>query len=152
MKFFTKFVICHADGSPYLVRYILFKSNLFSIYLHKFESSDEDRDMHDHPWPFASLILWRGYFEHTPDETWSLSARIRKKLRKWPGMLLFRKATHQHIVELHRDANGKELPAWTLVFTGKRIREWGFWTRAGFKHWREYLDEKFGKDNYDTVD
>ena len=104
MKFFTKFVICHADGSPYLVRYILFKSNLFSIYLHK------------------------------------------------PGMLLFRKATHQHIVELHRDANGKELPAWTLVFTCKRIREWGFWTRAGFKHWREYLDEKFGKDNYDTVD
>lgn len=34
-------------------------------FLHKFLRSDADRELHDHPWPFKAVILWRGYYEET---------------------------------------------------------------------------------------
>ncbi len=36
------------------------------IYLHQWRAS-EPRDMHDHPWDCASLILTEGYWEITPE-------------------------------------------------------------------------------------
>jgi hypothetical protein len=39
--------------------------NGVQLYLHKIMRSDADRELHDHPWAFASLILWRGYHEET---------------------------------------------------------------------------------------
>jgi hypothetical protein len=117
---------CDARGdadSVYLTRYIIFKTDLISIYLHIFHRSDAD-DLHDHPWPFLGLILWRGYNEQTPQG----------KRRFWPGMVLFRPASWSHRVEL---VNGKR--AATLVIVGKRIREWGFFTSSGWVKWTNYF-------------
>ena len=111
---------------PYLTRYTLFERKSFQICLHIFHRSDAD-DQHDHPWPFVSLILWRGYVEVTGN----------KRSRKYPGMLLFRKATHQHRVELV-----KERKAITLVVMGKRIREWYFFTKEGRMIWQKYFIKK----------
>src|SRR5579859_1618768 len=67
-------IIQRTDGEPYLVRYFLWRPDwaaklgldskkLGRIYLHHFLSSDHDKSLHDHPWSFASLILWPGYRE-----------------------------------------------------------------------------------------
>ena len=117
---------CEARGdaeSPYLTRWTLLQTRFGNLYLHQFHRSDADT-MHDHPWPFVSLILWRGYIEETP----------KGRRRKLPGMLLFRRAEHVHRVELIHDR-----PAVTLVFVGNRQRDWGFHLPTGWLEWREYF-------------
>ena len=39
------------------------------VYLHRFYTGDNVRDLHDHPWPFTSLILKGGYWEHSIQST-----------------------------------------------------------------------------------
>lgn len=128
MIMFTKKLIygCDARGDAdtiYLVRYILFRSEWLSIYFHIFYRSDAD-DMHDHPWPFVSLLLWRGYIECT----------TQGRSRKYPGMLLFRPATWIHRVEL---IDGKK--AASLVVRGRIVRDWGFITKNGWVKWTSYF-------------
>lgn len=122
---------CEAHGNkskPYMTRYTLFECKYFQVCLHHFFHSDWTDDFHDHPWPFVSLILWRGYIEETPDG---------KRRRRLPGMILFRKATHQHRVELIN-----EKPAITLVLMGKRVRQWYFYCK-GVKIWfQDYFIQK----------
>lgn len=114
------------DGDQaYLTRYTLFENNSIKVCIHVFHRSDSD-ELHDHPWNFLSLILWQGYLEQTPTG----------KKRKWPLMLLFRKAHHAHRVEL---INGKK--AVTFVIMGKRIRKWGFFTKDGWLDWNTYFEK-----------
>ncbi len=147
-KFMRKKIIfgCESRGdgdSPYLTRFTLLETKLGAAYIHVFHRSDAD-EHHDHPWPFVSLILWRGYIEETaPVVGYScLAAVIGRQLpvtrkRVWPGMVLFRKATHRHRVEL---VDGKR--AVTLVIRGSYQREWGFFTKAGWQRWKEYFQER----------
>jgi len=115
------------DGdSPYLTRYASPRLGPFRVCLHVFHRSDAD-ELHDHPWGFASLLLWRGYVEQTPQG----------RKRKWPGMILFRRATHSHRVEL---IDGKR--AVSLVVMGPRRREWGFFTPQGWQQWKAYFLDK----------
>lgn len=129
MTFVKKKIImgCDAHGqgkSPYLTRVILFQVASFAIYFHKFHRSDGE-DMHDHPWDFVSVLLWRGYVEQTPSG----------RKRKWPGMVLYRPANWVHRVELLNDK-----PAYSLVFHGPRIRSWGFHLKSGaWQRWKDYF-------------
>lgn len=104
------------NPTPLLTRYKLLRTRHGNLYLHVFHRSDEDRELHDHPWAFASLILWGGYIEHTPQGT----------SRKWPGMLLLRPATWRHRVDLV--GTGR---AATLVWVMPKSRDWGFWSVDG---------------------
>ena len=78
MKFFLKLleklgrkriIYDRLENEPYLERYYLFlkdrKKFPFNVFLHKFLKGDPD-DVHDHPWPYATLILKGGYYEWTP--------------------------------------------------------------------------------------
>lgn len=121
------------------------------IYLHKFYRGDEDPHLHDHPWSFTSLILTRGYFEETyafGDEDVRLSAeeraasvwrtepgdeQWRRRIFYKPLSLLRRPATWKHRVVL-KDAK----PVWTLVKTGVKERNWGFWILGKLCPWRDY--------------
>jgi len=135
---------CESRGdakSPYMTRYAFPRIGPVRMCLHVFHRSDAD-DLHDHPWPFISVILWRGYREVTP---WRRAysgppsdggPEFRRCKRVWPGMILFRPAAHIHRVEL---IDGKR--AISLVFMGRRIREWGFFTRHGWKLWTKYFAE-----------
>jgi len=125
------------DGnSKYLTRYTLIDTRWLQVCLHIFHRSDAD-ELHDHPWPFASLILWRGYREIFATSPWAANHRFHQSRRVWPGMLLFRDKTHAHRVEL---IDGKR--AVTLVFMGKRSREWGFYTKRGWQLWTEYFRDR----------
>lgn len=120
---------CEARGDadkPYLTRWTFADTRFGRGYLHIFHRSDHDV-MHDHPWDFWTLVLWRGYIEETP----SGSRRI------WPGQFLFRPANHTHRVQLLNDR-----PAVTLVWSGLRKRSWFFHLHDGtLKPWRDYFKD-----------
>lgn len=95
------------------------------LLLHLFHRGDVEPYFHDHPWPFVSVILAGGYWEHTAAG------------RRWYGPLrvLVRPALWRHRVEL---PPGRK--CWTLVLAGWRCRPWGFICPEGkgWIHWREH--------------
>jgi len=113
---------------PLLIRWILLRTPAFGIFIHKFCRSDHDRALHDHPWPFVTL-LFTGYDEEH-DQTPDGAKRIEHHIS---GSLLERPALWRHRVIL---LDGK--PSWSLVFVGKRVRPWGFHTPTGWCWWRKY--------------
>jgi hypothetical protein len=149
---------CESRGegqSPYLTRWTLWrrKDDQAALYLHLFHRSDAD-ELHDHPWSFVSIILWRGYEEETPcplcehdlsepglvliaSSCGMCNNRGRVRKRVWPGMILFRPSTWVHRVELV-----KGRPALTLVFRTAYVRQWGFFTKCGWQVSRDYLKER----------
>ncbi|MDB4919826.1 hypothetical protein [Mucilaginibacter sp.] len=129
---------CEARGdahSAYLSRWKIFQRNWGALYFHKFHRSDAD-DLHDHPWNFISVILWRGYHEVVmdPDKPNVNGAYLCKRV--YPGTIIYRKATHTHRVVLL----GYK-PAYTLVFRFKYVRFWGFYVRGNWQIFREYFKE-----------
>jgi hypothetical protein len=120
-----------ADGDPYLDRLRIVQTPWLGVYLHHIHRPDRDRDPHDHPWAFASLVLCGGYQETVwPDKRRHdrMFARIRGRFS---------------LATLDRDAahiiTAIKGPLWTLVLTGPRRGDWGFWELGKFVPWREYL-------------
>ncbi len=125
-------VIDNHDAA-YLQRWHLIPRNRWcNIYLHRFIASD-DATCHDHPWGFTSVLLRGVYDEVQPHRTTTRRA----------GSIAVRRAQHRHSVRLRRDASGREVPCLSVIITGPRIREWGFWCpgRSGadrFVPWRQF--------------
>ena len=119
------------SGESYLERYYLFLKNRetfpFNIFVHKFLKSDPD-DMHDHPWPYCTVILKGGYWEHT----------LEGKFWRRPFSCRCNKANSLHRIEL--DPNSPD--CWTLFIPGKKEREWGFKTGGGWINNEEYNQKK----------
>lgn len=140
-------VIQRDDGIPYLIRRTLLSlGKFFSIKYHQILQSDEACS-HDHPWPFITIILSGGYFEWTPKSqkengeiiSSRLDVRGEVEVLRYhaAGSIMYRPARWIHKVELKLD--GKKLvPAKTLVFTGRVVRDWGFFTEGGWIHWKKY--------------
>lgn len=153
-------------GERFLTRFYLFRHRRLGVMLHWFERSDEDLELHDHPWSFVSVILWRGYVEHYEvsqtcaacqgngvvrhtaaaiacrrcDATGEDYRRVRK--RRWPLTILWRRAEWRHRVELV-----KERPALTLVIRFRERRQWGFWSQGEgrrFMPWKGFWEKKCG--------
>lgn len=118
-------IITNCAGEPYLVRWRLIWTRWFSLYVHHILRSDEDRELHDHPWSFLTFIVSGGYTEITPK-----GATFQR-----PGQLLHRPAPWPHRLVLDN-------PAWTIVFVGPRKRRWGFHTPTGWIHWKLFLKAK----------
>jgi len=133
------FTIGGADD-PYLRRWFITpRGDGPAVYLHQFLRDDDDRALHDHPWPSIGIILEGGYIELTPD------AEVRRSV----GDVVYREPEARHRVVLHRDCIGQPKPAWTLFLVGRRVREWGFWCpgSAGerFVHWRDFTAGEHGE-------
>lgn len=122
----------------YLVRYYVFKSNWFNIFIHQFLRSDRD-DLHDHPWNFATYLVRGSYCERKWNEDFKISEVIRRvdklSMASFGGSgnhktnrFVFRKATDQHQVLVDKDLkeNEKDQAALTICVTGRTQREWGF--------------------------
>ena len=82
-------------NEPLLTRYYLFlkdrKRFPFNMFLHKFHKGDPG-DVHDHPWPYATLILKGGYYECEGVTPWTLFMPGPHK-REW-GFLVDNKWIH----------------------------------------------------------
>lgn len=135
-----RIIMDRQSNEPLLTRYYLFLKDRnkfpFNIFLHKFHKSDPD-DVHDHPWPYTTLILKGGYYEWIPEFN-SKSEKIGEK-RMWRGPGHFRvcSATSYHRIELNPDVT-----AWTLFMPGPQKREWGFLVNNQWIHNDQYLKEK----------
>jgi hypothetical protein len=117
---------------PYMRRWwVIPRNKRFNIYLHHFLHSDEDRALHDHPWWNVSILLSGGYVEHT-----IAAGGVGRAVAYGEGAVKFRGAKTAHRVELN---NG---PCWSLFITGPVIREWGFHCPRGWRHWREFVDDR----------
>ena len=128
------------DGEPYLERYYVFLRDRnrfpFNIFLHKFLKSDPD-DVHDHPWPFATVILRGGYWEWRPQ--FNHLGEKTGEIAKWcgPGSFRTAQATTYHRIELDPD-----ITCWTLFMPGAKQRDWGFLVKNKWIQWEEYLKQR----------
>ena len=112
-------------GDDYLRRwYIIPRNPILNVYLHEYTGSDDDRALHDHPWPSLSLMLLGEVREHDHHGHRDIGG----------GEWRLRGARYAHRLELRTQA------AMTLFITGPRIRSWGFHCPQGWRHWRDFVD------------
>jgi hypothetical protein len=100
------------DDQIYMRRYLLirFGRNWPQLRIHHIRLADAGRELHDHPFDFASFLMKGAYVEEQPH-----TEKLRRRFS-----LAFRRATAMHrINELHGDV-------WTLVVASKIKRRWGF--------------------------
>lgn len=113
-------------GENYMQRWHLRRSrSRYNLYLHRYDGSDDDRALHDHPWRSISILLWGRIAEVTPTG----------EHRVLPWLPKFRNAEYTHRIVL------QSRRAYTLFFTFPKEREWGFHCPQGWVHWREFTDE-----------
>lgn len=105
--------------------------------VHNILESD-DACLHNHPWAFVSIILKGGYTEVSKELYCDYPGKEYNKVYYGPGSILYRKANWAHRLDLTK-------PVWTLVFTFKRVQDWGFFTPNGFVNWRHYRQNKEGR-------
>ena len=135
-----RIVLDRVENEPYLERYYLFLRERerfpFNVFLHKFLKSDPD-DVHDHPWPYATLILKGGYWEWIPH--FDTVGRKTGEYQVWrgPGHFRISKANSFHRIELDPD-----ITAWTLFMPGPKQRDWGFLVKNQWIQWEQYLKQR----------
>lgn len=135
-----RIVMDRVNNEPYLERYYLFlkdrKTFPFNVFLHKFLKGDPD-DVHNHPWPYATLILKGGYYEWLPQFDYSGNKIAEICVWRGPGHFRVCGANSYHRIEL--DPN---VTAWTLFMPGPQKREWGFLVKNKWIPNGEYLQQR----------
>lgn len=120
--FIEGFRVPHYDkpDEDYLWRIRLVATPWFGIFLHKICTPDPRAVLHNHPWTFASVVLKGGYTEYVPgDNTYAVSRSVKRfNLKRFNN-------SYHWIDRLDRT------PTWTLVFTGRRKRVWGYLEKDG---------------------
>jgi hypothetical protein len=124
-----------ADGDPYLDRLRLIETPWLAIYLHHIHRPDKAPDPHDHPWAFWSVILSGSYTERVWPDKRDPARRFTRLRERFTVHRMARRAAHM--------ITTVEAPLWTLVVTGPRRGEWGFWADGAFMPWQAYA----GSDN-----
>lgn len=120
--------LAYKNGATYLDRFRVIDTPFFSIFIHAIRGTDPDPDLHDHPRDFLSFLVWGRYVEEIGDG-W-------KRCAVPVGWFNFKRARVAHrIVQLSCRT------VWTIVIGGARRREWGFQTRNGWVHWKQYKEE-----------
>jgi len=130
------------DGA-YLRRWWLIPRNRwFNVYLHHFMRDDDDRALHDHPWPWLSFLLAGGYIEHTIE-----AGGIHQRQHRSPGSLKASLPGRAHRIELPTvtgffSGASTKTTCWTLFITGPVVRSWGFHCpRQGWVPWQQFTAE-----------
>lgn len=115
----------------YLDRIRIIQTPLGGVYLHHIVRPDADKDPHDHPWPFGSLVLRGGYQEqfHPIPNVHINTFRVQRWSR-WSWHRMGTETAHR-ITHVLGDT-------WTLVFVGRRRRTWGFFKDGTWFSWDEY--------------
>lgn len=101
---------------------------LLRLNIHQFLASDDVFDgLHDHPWPYLTIILEGGYIEWLPDGKGGEAPHHRQA-----GDIIAARSTRRHRIELLRDFNNEEIPCWTFFVMGPKRRGLGFWINGKF--------------------
>jgi hypothetical protein len=95
-------------------RFTLLKTPWGNLYLHRLDAPCWHPACHDHPWSFLTILLWNGYLERVGDQD------EYKVYKRRPGSILYRPAEFSHSIITPYGTS------WSLVFTTKKVRDWGF--------------------------
>lgn len=98
----------------------------WGAHLHHIVRSDGDREFHDHPCWFVSIVLKGRYKEIRPNAP--------PKYRH-AGSVAIRTSLDLHRVEV-LDNDG----CWTLFLRGAKKRDWGFVQCSKFQPWKDFVD------------
>ena len=136
-----RIVMDRQSDEPYLERYYLFLKDRdrfpFNVFLHKFLKGDPD-DVHDHPWPYATLILKGGYYEWLPQFDNKGNKIAEMCVWRGPGSFRICRANSYHRIELD-----PSVTAWTLFMPGPKKRDWGFLVNNKWIQHEQYLKERY---------
>jgi len=132
----------HRDGRPYMGRWWLMPCWLCRVdetghrypfawlpliaRIHHIRTPDDDRDLHDHPADYRSIILRGWYVEE--------DIFGKRHLRQQGDTVAARAQNFHTIVEVSDGG------VWTLFMMGKKINRWGFLVDGHKIHWRKYCD------------
>jgi hypothetical protein len=124
-------------GELHFKRWQIWSTRWFNIYLHYINKADDDKDFHDHPWSFWSIILKGNYIEHIgikgiPEQQYY------KSIFRWRWHCAYRKKDIPH--RIFYIIGNK--PVWSLVITGPGGRKWGYITEEGWKDHEKYRQDK----------
>lgn len=101
------------EENPYLIRWTLLFYN-FSIRLHHWIKSDDNRFFHDHSCDLISIVVKGSYENITPDG---------KFLVKAPSIWKA-KAKQRHWLKIPKEG------AWTILLCGRPYHKWGFYVNG----------------------
>lgn len=135
--------IKHDDGTAYMDRWWLMPKFLLGkdengnahpyswcpllIRLHHIHTSDYDRDLHDHPSDYRTILIDGSYIEQ--NIYGGCRAFYTGETRK------ARAENFHRIVEVTPDG------VWTIFITFKKRNEWGFIVNGYKISWKEYLEK-----------
>lgn len=133
--FLTKLISADHPQGPMLRRYMIFQGARFGVYVHQFFRPDADRDVHDHPWWFGTLVLRGGYLEQLAEDPAGDESGDRERWsRRGSAHRMPRSSAHRIVHVLPE--------TWTLLLVGPKMQGWGFYVRdeiaSKFVPWREY--------------
>jgi hypothetical protein len=134
-----RIILDRQSDEPLVERYYVFLKDRtwfpFNIFVHKFCKSDPD-DVHDHPWPYATLILKGGYYEWIPQFDKQGNKFGEVAVWRGPGSFRVCGANSYHRIELD-----PSITAWSLFMPGPQKREWGFLVKNKWIHNEDYLKD-----------
>ena len=102
---------------PYLYRWTLIFFG-YSLRIHHWIKSDDNRFYHDHACDLISIILKGRYYNVMPDEN---GEPVKHLALPWRPR--FMKAEQRHYLEIPKEG------AWTLLLCGRPYQKWGFYVR-----------------------
>lgn len=152
---YRRLTLRRADGRVYLNRWGIGHDRIGGILLHRMEAPDPGIDLHDHPWWFASLILWGGYTEQRADTRHASSMAAladRHPRRLGRGYEQVRhplSVRSMRLDECHTITALNRRTSWSLIVRGPRRRKWGFYLSDGWMPEAEYDDATVRADRRD---
>jgi hypothetical protein len=142
------FIVGPSKDDPYLRRWWLIPRNrFFNVYLHHVLRDDDDRALHDHPWPSLSLNLTGGLAEfycRAPRQDLPPIAGHNMHYRTFrQGQWVWRGLGFAHRLVVVRQTVPETDPGvWTLFITGPVMRKWGFWCPHSWRYWQDFVDTR----------
>lgn len=114
---------------PIMWRRTVASGRLGKLLVHRFMPNAADKDCHDHPRDFLTIVLRGGYDDVNP---YGFVDRLRAPA------IRYRRAEHAHITRVHDDG------ALTVyIMLGNVRRAWGFFRDGRWYRWKDY-ERKFG--------
>lgn len=124
--------------NPYMLRWWwLPRNRFFNIYLHKMLKDDDDRALHDHPWPSLSHMVSGEIIEHYQVAVAGVGAYTETR-KLTAGQWVWRGAKFAHRLAVPPQ---DDIPM-TIFITGPRVRDWGFHCPKGWRHWQDFVSSE----------
>ena len=108
---------------PYLYRWTLILFG-FTIRVHHWLSSDDNRYFHDHSCDLISMILKGWYYNVVPVDDANPDVHNSRMIRAKAFRPWFAKATKKHYLLIPPEG------AWTLLLQGRPYHKWGFYVNG----------------------